>query len=199
MAAKKVAIIGAGPAGLVATKYALKNGLVPTVFDVRTCLGGLWSRKDISSIWEGLNSNISYFTEQFSDFPWPADSFVFPSAYNINGYLKNYATKFLLEKHIRFEHFVKSVNEEIDVDGELKWRVKSTNFTEKTTHSDIYDCVMVASGLHSMPRIPNIENADKFYGLQIHSSFFRLNDPRLKNKNVAVVQFLFYIQGHLYE
>ncbi len=38
-----VAIVGAGPAGLVAAKVLLVDGFDVTIFDQRTTLGGIWS------------------------------------------------------------------------------------------------------------------------------------------------------------
>lgn len=40
---KTVAIVGAGPAGLVAAKVLLTDGFDVTVFDKNTTLGGIWS------------------------------------------------------------------------------------------------------------------------------------------------------------
>lgn len=40
---QKVAIVGAGPAGLVAAKVLLTDGFDVTIFDQHTTLGGIWS------------------------------------------------------------------------------------------------------------------------------------------------------------
>jgi dimethylaniline monooxygenase (N-oxide forming) len=50
MAGKKVAIIGAGPAGLTSAKYALQYGLMPTLFEKSNQIGGLWSSN--TAIWD---------------------------------------------------------------------------------------------------------------------------------------------------
>ncbi|CAI7795085.1 unnamed protein product, partial [Closterium sp. NIES-53] len=39
---KRVAVIGAGPAGLASAKYLLEAGLQPTLFDKAASIGGLW-------------------------------------------------------------------------------------------------------------------------------------------------------------
>ena len=48
----KVALIGGGPAELVAPKYLLGDGLVPVVFEQGYSLGGQWPQGAAhSSIW----------------------------------------------------------------------------------------------------------------------------------------------------
>ena len=96
MIGRRVAIIGAGPSGLTSAKYAIENGLVPTVFEKSNDICGLWSNTSTNkAVWAGLYSNISYYTEQFSDHSWPKDILIFPTANDIYNYLKSYAKKFL--------------------------------------------------------------------------------------------------------
>ena len=184
MIGRRVAIIGAGPSGLTSAKYAIENGLVPTVFEKSNDICGLWSNTSTNkAVWAGLYSNISYYTEQFSDHSWPKDSLIFPSANDIYNYLKSYAKKFSIENVTRLNNRIELVEKQED----NKWRINSIDLLKKQKKTEIFDFVMCASGLHSQPRIPIIENSDKFKGLQLHSSQFQLNDPLLKSKSVAVV------------
>lgn len=41
-APKNIAIIGTGPAGLVAAKYAIEQGFDVTVFEQNEAIGGVW-------------------------------------------------------------------------------------------------------------------------------------------------------------
>ena len=184
MTIKKVAIIGAGPGGLLSAKYALENDLMPIVFEKAKTIGGLWSR-EISHIWSGLIVNASFYREMFSDHPWPENTTMFPSAVDINNYLIDYAKKFSLEDYI----FLNNKIECIEHIHAGKWKVSSINLETLEKKNETFDYLIMAAGEHSRPRIPCIENTANFNGLQMHSSEFKLNDPRLKSKRVAVVDF----------
>lgn len=82
---KRVAIIGAGPAGLVCGKYALENGITPVIFDRKAVPGGLWSAG--TAIWDQMHTNVSKYSVSFSDFPWPEHSSIIPSAQEVYNYL----------------------------------------------------------------------------------------------------------------
>ena len=188
MLRKKVCIIGAGPSGLNSAKYALENGLLPTIFEKSNEIGGLWiSLLSKTAIWDGLYSNISYYTEQFSDHPWPKSSLIFPSAQDINKYLKSYAQRFSLENYTRFNSKIEFVEQSSD----HQWKVNLIDLKTNERKTENFNYLICASGLHSKPRIPFIEKSNLFKGLQLHSSKFKLKDPRLQSKTVAVVIFSF--------
>ena len=53
-----VAVIGAGPAGLVAAKHALEAGFDVTVFEAQDDLGGQWNTASpISGVWPGMRTD----------------------------------------------------------------------------------------------------------------------------------------------
>jgi dimethylaniline monooxygenase (N-oxide forming) len=69
-----VAIIGAGPSGLVAAKYALQAGFDVTVFEASDDLGGQWhATASHSGVWPGMHANTSRAMTAFSDFGAPVD------------------------------------------------------------------------------------------------------------------------------
>lgn len=78
MEGKRVAIIGAGPSGLAAAKYAREVNLIPYLFEKADKVGGLW--KTGTGIWPGMKCNLSKFSCTFSDFPWPQETETFVSA-----------------------------------------------------------------------------------------------------------------------
>ena len=59
-----VAIVGAGPAGLVAAKVLLTDGFDVTVFDKNTTLGGIWS---FEGSYHNLHAQQPGGTIEFSD------------------------------------------------------------------------------------------------------------------------------------
>ena len=67
-----VAVIGAGPSGLVAAKHALEAGFEVTVFEASDDLGGQWHAAAAhSGVWPGMHTNTSRAMTAFSDFPAP--------------------------------------------------------------------------------------------------------------------------------
>lgn len=119
----------------------------------------------------------------FSDQSWPKDSKMFPSAIDVHNYLKAYTEKHKIDNHIRFNTRVDSVK--LLDDG--TWELDITNLKTQEVETVRFEFVMMASGLHSVPKWPEIANAGQFKGIQMHSSKFRLNNARLKSKRVIVV------------
>ncbi len=132
-----VAVIGAGPAGLVAAKHALDAGFDVTVFEAQDDLGGQWNTTSpISGVWPGMRTNTSRWMTAFSDFPVPPDHELHPFAEQIHAYLRAYADAFGVTEHIELGRAVESVRPRWFVDGER------------------FDAVVVASGRFHAPQIP---------------------------------------------
>jgi dimethylaniline monooxygenase (N-oxide forming) len=85
MDSKNEAIIGAGPGGLSAAKFALENGLTPFVYEKASEIGGLWSKS--TAMWDGLHANASRYILAYSDHPWPKEASIFPSKQEVQNYL----------------------------------------------------------------------------------------------------------------
>jgi dimethylaniline monooxygenase (N-oxide forming) len=191
---KRVAVIGGGPSGIVSAKHLLSNGLEPVIFDKSSKPCGLWARSnnenESTAIWKGMTSNISRYTQTFSDYPWiefkkhnKKDKItIFPTANDINEYLTSYIDYFKLNQHFKLNTNVKQLSQV----NENKWKVDYQ--CEKNSNSEIFDHVIVASGVHSVPRIPFYSNSNKFKGHLLHSSQFEsVNNEKFKDKNVVVV------------
>src|SRR3954451_17460480 len=90
-----VAVVGAGPSGIVAAKYALEAGFDVTVFEANDRLGGQWyTSAPHSGVWPGMHTNTSRAMTAFSDFPAPAEHPLHPAAEQIQAYLAAYARAF---------------------------------------------------------------------------------------------------------
>ncbi len=62
-----VAVIGAGPAGLVVSRWLLSQGLQPSIFEEGSSLGGQWTaRLGRSGVWPGMHTNTSRILTAFS-------------------------------------------------------------------------------------------------------------------------------------
>jgi dimethylaniline monooxygenase (N-oxide forming) len=145
-----VAVIGAGPAGLVAAKHALEAGFDVTVFEAQDDLGGQWNTASpISGVWPGMRTNTSRWMTAFSDFPVPPDHELHPFAEQVHAYLAAYAGAFGVTERIEFGREVESVRPGWFVDGER------------------FDGVVIASGRFHTPRLP--DGLSGFTGELLHA------------------------------
>ncbi|MBN3779009.1 NAD(P)-binding domain-containing protein [Burkholderia sp. Ac-20345] len=178
---RRVAVIGAGPAGLVSAKSALEYGLDPVILERSGSLGGVWNDEG-GRRWRSMHANISRFSSPliFSDFPWPDSAPLFPHWTDISAYLRAYATSFDLLKRLRLNCTVSHVRRA----GE-KWEV-TTREADGASSSEIFDFVIVATGPQAVPAIPDFSGLDCFSGGVLHSSQYRDRDAFL-GKRVVVV------------
>lgn len=180
---KRVAIIGTGSSGLSCIKHSKEHGLEPVAFEKSNIIGGLWSAQN-TAIWPTLHANASKFIIMYSDYPWPKDVSIYPSAMQVQEYLVGYAKRFDLEKHVKLNCPVDSVCWQSET---CKWEVTYTDLLSNEENFEIFDFLMIATGQHSVPRMPKIPNSEKFKGLQVHSRDFRPNDPKYEGKQVIVL------------
>jgi dimethylaniline monooxygenase (N-oxide forming) len=154
----RVAIIGAGPSGIVAAKHALEAGFDVTVFEASGALGGQWQATAAhSGVWPGMHTNTSRAMTAFSDFPAPAEHPLHPAAEQIQAYLEAYARAFGVVHRIRWNTQVEEVRPDWIVDGER------------------FDAVIVASGRFRKPRLPGV--VDAFRGEVIHAFSYPGAEP----------------------
>jgi len=123
---KKVCIIGAGPAGVVATRHFSKYHDVET-FDGRDDIGGMWNFSDISelshpnlmndeyyklyghlhpSIYENMSTNLPKYMMTLKDYPHKEDTPVMMQPKEYQNYLKAYVHDFKLDKYIHLNTLV---------------------------------------------------------------------------------------------
>lgn len=151
---RRVAVIGAGPAGLVVARYLKSEGLLPIIFEQSARLGGQWSADPVcSGVWPSMRTNTSRVMTSFSDLPHPGQS-SFPTNQSMQQYLQQYAERFGLIPQIRFKTPI----------GELRkhpnggWLLRSVNGEEH------FEQVVVASGRYHKPSIPDVPGLASFSG-----------------------------------
>ncbi|MTD53013.1 flavin-containing monooxygenase [Amycolatopsis pithecellobii] len=172
----RVAIIGAGVAGLTTAKVLLQAGHDVEVFDKTPDIGGVWSR---TRRYPGLTTQSPKAQYSFSDFPMPREFPEWPSGAQIQEYLAAYADEFGVTPRLRLDTEVESVVLE---DG--RWVV--TTAARETLG---YDRVVVANGVFSEPAIPDYPGRAEFEAaggrLLAGSDFHDGEDAR--GKHVLVV------------
>ncbi len=164
----KIAVIGAGPAGLTAIKNLLEEGLTPIAFEQETEIGGNW-RYDESFpgggglAYRSLITNTSRRITAFSDFPFPSHLPDFLSRADVLQYLNDYVDHFQLRPFIRLQTAVEHITQ-----AGKQWHVSvRTPAGERETH--LFDAVIVASGYFRQPFTPSFPGADTFQGQVIHA------------------------------
>lgn len=171
---KKIAILGAGPSGLVACKEAIENGLIPTIFESKNDIGGVWS--STGAVWNTMHTNISKFTTTFSDFDWDQGSEMFPTAQAMLNYLNEYARKWNIRNYIKFHSNVVNVSSncnESEKIGANGWTVKWIEDSHSTLQTDTFDGVIVATGIFSKGYIPELPGLGSFSGKVLHSKEYK--------------------------
>lgn len=175
---KSVAIIGAGPSGLVSAKYARDYGLNPIVLEQNEDIGGVW-QPDTGMVWESMRTNLSYFSCMFTDLPWESPTDDFPSQDKMYEYLCKYADKFSLRDSIKFKCQVVELKEKGN-QWEITWNTGGEQLTQ------LFDHVVIACGIFSEEHIPKFPGLDSFTGTKIHSKNYK-SSKQFKDKTVAVI------------
>lgn len=197
----KVAVIGAGAAGLCAARYltAKPDVFEPVVYEQTGRIGGTWvyveeTDKDKnglpvhSSMYENLKTNLPKEVMPFRDFSFRDSLPSFVGHADVLQYLEDYANHFDLLPHIKFNTFVESVTPVKEGDDKEKWivRVKKLEEESQPSESNVYDAVIVCNGHYSVPYTPKIPGLEDFQGTFIHSHHYRRPDD-FKDKIVVMI------------
>lgn len=171
-----VAVIGAGPGGLVTARWLLAQGFEPTLFEQGPTLGGQWTgQPGHSGVWPAMHTNTSRVLTAFSDLP-NDEAPVFPRNADILDYLHRYAQMFDLPSRIRLNTRVETLRR-----AGHNWTV------DHTAGSQTFDRVVVATGRFQHPVIPHVAGLDSFTGSEGASSTYHYRGAeRYRGKRVLV-------------
>ncbi|KAI1390531.1 FAD/NAD(P)-binding domain-containing protein [Hypoxylon trugodes] len=179
----RVAIIGAGPSGLVTLKYLLAAekalGAEPIetrLFESEAGVGGTF----LARTYEDAELVSSRQLTCFSDFRCGDDEPDFLSAKRYVEYLNEYCTHFNLWPHMTFSCQVKNTEKRKEGGYTVAYLLKGEQ------HMWECDAVAVCSGLHVEPSIPKIEGIEKV-PLVLHSSKLKTRDQFGTGKTVLVL------------
>lgn len=201
--AKKVAVIGAGAAGLISAKELRELGHDVVVYEQTDSIGGVWAYTDAveddllgssgsrtkvhGSMYKNLRTNLPREVMGVSDFPFDdqfpgsKDSRQYCSHEEVYRYLDAYAKHFDIRSCVRCSSRVDSL--ERLKDG---WKLHVVDAHKGNEEVECVDAVVVCNGHYSEPRVPEYEGRDSFTGLQMHSHNYRTPD-RFVGKRVVVV------------
>ena len=183
-AAKRVAVIGAGAAGLCAAKNLLEVGFDVTAFEIGTQVGGLWcfmNDSGRSSAYRTLHINTAKNVTNFRDYLFQEGVQRFPSHEDMHAYLKDYAEHFGVMERIQFNSEVTELKPLFTPGQEdPKWEVTTVDGKNR-----VFDAVCVCTGHLTKPmHVPEFQ--DGFTGTYMHSHEYKEPEP-LVGKRVCVV------------
>ncbi|MBT0567564.1 NAD(P)/FAD-dependent oxidoreductase [Williamsia sp. CHRR-6] len=174
-----IAIIGAGFAGLSTAKVLREAGFDVVVYDRTPDVGGVWSR---TRRYPGLRTQNNKGTYALSDHPMPRSFPQWPTGEQVQSYLESYVDANNLRGALRLSTEVVSAQP-----GAAGWDLVTTG--PDGTSASTVEHLVVANGIFSTPRIPDIPGLDDFRAaggkVLAASDFHDLESVR--GKNVAVL------------
>ncbi|KAI3495052.1 hypothetical protein L1887_37179 [Cichorium endivia] len=191
----KVAVIGAGLAGLTAARELQRESHQVVVFEKFHRLGGTWAydprvesdllgvdpNRDIvhGSLYYSMRTNLPRELMSFTDFKFSEkvyrDPRKFPCHDEVLKFLEDFASTFELTKLIRFNTVVTEV-EVVDSGIVTKFVVESK--TNGVHSVEVFDAVVVCNGHNTEPQLPtDIPGIETWSKNQMHSHNYRVPAP----------------------
>ena len=173
MSPPRIAVVGAGPSGLAATRALDRAGVDVVGFEAASDVGGLWDIDNPrSTMYESAHLISSRTTTEFTELPMSSTA-DYPSHRELKRYFGEYADAFGLREKFRFDTAVTRVERDGDA-----WSVDAAG--ERHT----VDGVILANGTLAQPSIPTFPG--HFDGEIIHSSQYK-SGSLFSGKRVLIV------------
>ncbi|KAF4807939.1 Dimethylaniline monooxygenase [N-oxide-forming] 3 [Colletotrichum siamense] len=182
----RVAVIGAGPAGLATTRY-LKwahqffaiEPIEVRVFEKEDDIGGTFKYR----VYEAAELVSSKYLTAFSDHRLPPDAPDYLTPERYVEYLNEYCDRFQLRQHIELSSPVTRVRRR-----KAGGHIVTVSRPDGTTFEYECDAVAVCSGLNVEPRIPPVKGLERVPKV-LHSSEFKTRDQlrAIKSEKPTVV------------
>lgn len=174
----RVAIVGAGIAGLTAALACAEAGIDFEVFDRNEEVGGTWYTTTYPGI--GVDTPSAYYSLS-SDINGDWSSY-YPQGAEYQSYLQSVADKNRLREHIRFSTEVEALRWD---EERSQWQIQAVG-PDGTRDVSYANVVVPAAGYLNRPRWPDLPGVGTFSGTEIHSALW---DPELDltGKRVAII------------
>jgi cation diffusion facilitator CzcD-associated flavoprotein CzcO len=150
----RIAIIGAGAAGLVTAKVLTQAGHDIQVFEKAPDVGGVWSR---TRRYPGVTTQSPKAQYSFSDFPMPRDFPEWPDGAQVQSYFAAYAAAFGLDRTLRLNTEVTAA---CPAPGG-RWTIESLD-AAGVTATETFDRLVVANGVFCEPAVPAYPGLGEF-------------------------------------
>ena len=154
-----VAIVGAGPSGLVAARYLKAHGFEPVIIEAGSAIGGQWNEgSPASRVWRGMRTNTSRVLTAFSDLDHPEGTPIYPTVKQMQAYLEAYVANAGIADAIRLDTRVERLERAEDGGWQLTTRHDDRLAKERFAR------VVVATGRYHDADVPDIEGLPTFSG-----------------------------------
>lgn len=176
---RRVAVVGAGVAGLQAVRALKARGLDVTAFEGASKVGGLWKAN-----YANFGVQVPKQLYEFQDFPMTSVAWGdYATGEQVQTYIESYADAFGLRHFIQFNTKVTGAQQI----GDGRWKIH-TETKEGATDIIDFDYLVMATGLYSgiNKYIPSIPGQEVFPGEIIHSCDFH-DASVAKDKRVVVI------------
>ncbi|MBL0886667.1 flavin-containing monooxygenase [Myceligenerans indicum] len=179
----RIAVVGAGFAGLATAKVLKELGHEVTIYEKAPDVGGVWS---VTRRYTGLRTQNNRDSYAFSDLPMPKEYPEWPTGTQVQSYLEQYVRTFGLKPSLRLSTEVVRAE---PAPGEDGWLVTARPSGAPLRAPERFDHLVVANGIFSDPVLPRYEGYPDLVragGRLIASS--QLNDiESVRDKHVVVV------------
>jgi cation diffusion facilitator CzcD-associated flavoprotein CzcO len=180
-----VCVVGAGPAGLVATKTLAGAGLEVDCFELSPVIGGHWAIDNPngrSAAYRSLETNTTLRMSRFSDYEMPADWPDFPGHALVREWFEAYVDHFGFRDRIALKSEVVSARPL----APAGWQV-SVRGSDGVVSEQRYDALLACSGSYWAPRMPRIPG--EFEGEVLHAQRYRDPDTpvAMRGRRVIVI------------
>jgi cation diffusion facilitator CzcD-associated flavoprotein CzcO len=142
----RIAIIGAGVAGLTTAKVLGQAGHDVQVFDRTPDVGGVWS---VTRRYPGVTTQSPKAQYSLSDFPMPKDYPEWPDGEQVQAYFAAYATEFGVDRSLRLDTEVTAAAQ--GADGRWTLDLRGPDGVGAT---EVFDRLVVANGVFCEPAVP---------------------------------------------
>ncbi|OBI40834.1 NAD(P)/FAD-dependent oxidoreductase [Mycobacterium sp. E796] len=174
----RVAIIGAGIAGMTAALACADAGIDYLVFERNDEVGGTWYTTTYPGI--GVDTPSAYYSlSREVNGDW---SSYYPMGPEYQSYLVSVADKSSLRQHTRFGTEVEALHWQ---ERRNQWQIHAVG-PDGTRDVSYANVVIPAAGYLNRPRWPDLPGRETFSGISVHSALW---DPQLDltGKRVAVI------------
>jgi hypothetical protein len=183
----KIAVIGAGAAGLSTARILSRQGAVPTVLEKDKETGGVWryiENSKTTPMYRGLRTNLPKEVMAFREKPWTTNNVKesFITHKNVADYLHEYERDYDLTKYISFDSPVKQLTvlsesvSQVSPPTEEWPRIRLEWEDGGNPKSDDFDAVFICNGHYAKLSTPVVPGLDQYFeGDVLHSVTY--DDP----------------------
>lgn len=176
----KVAIIGAGPAGLATARALAILGIDFDVFEKHSDVGGIWDVNNQGSpMYKSAHFISSKTMSGHQGYPMPDEYPDYPSNKQILTYIREFASAYDLKSKVQFNSTIKQVSE-----SDNGWMIEVEK--EGSIQQYHYRWLVCANGTNWFKNQPEINGQESFNGEILHSVDYHDSD-KLKGKKVLVI------------